>query len=235
MKIIEILRKAQEVNLLIEAYEEDLRKIPQDAVSKLEELRKTFEELKQVYHEKELESKKLEGEIEIELEKLKEKEQTLEKGGLRPKEIQALQEDINSRKARLEQLKQSLSQKEAEVKSLKEKIEVYEEELKNISEKLETDLKRKEELESAIDEKKRELKDLLDQLPDEARSLYLSLKSRYRHEVVVPVEVDDQGKAKYYCSACSIKLSKSEIDILRRDKKHIHTCPYCGRILYFKE
>lgn len=235
MKIIEILKKAQEVHLLLEAFEEDLKKIPQDAVKKLEELRKTFEELKQVYKEKDLESKKLEGEIQLELEKLKEKEQVLEKGGLKPKEIQALQEDINSRKAHIEQLKNSLAQKEVEAKSLKEKIDLYDEELNNISEKLKADLKRKKELEAAIEEKKKELQGILEQLPDEARALYLSLKSRYRHEIVVPVEVDDQGKAKYYCSACSIKLSKSEIDILRRDKKHIHTCPYCGRILYFKE
>jgi predicted nucleic acid-binding Zn-ribbon protein len=234
MKLIDHLKKAQDASLLIEAYEKELKKIPQDAVDRIEGLRKHLEELKEIYRQKELEFKKLEGEIEVEIEKIKEKELLLEKGGLKPKEIKALQDDINSRKAHVEALKVSLNEKEKDAASLKEKIDFYEDELKRISERLQNDLSKKQELEAAIKEKQKELDLILSQLPDDVRNLYLTLKSRYEFEVVVPVEIDEENKTIYYCSACSIKLSKSEIDILRRDKKHVHTCPYCGRILYFK-
>lgn len=233
MKVIEQLKKAQEVSLLIEAYEEELKKIPDDMDEILRDLYRNLEEAKKIFHEKELSVKRIEGEAEIEREKIKEKESVLEAGGLKSKELKALEDDIKSRKAHLENLESIIKKEREELEELQKRISNLEGRVKEIEEKVGYNSQRKKELEELIGQKKSELDALLNEMPADVKELFLMLKKIYQHEVVVPVEVIEEGKPKYFCSACSIQLSKSEIDSLKRDKRHIHTCPYCGRIIYF--
>lgn len=233
MNVIEQLIKVQEISNLLEAYEEELRSIPSDAEQMIDDLKKKLDEAKKVYHERELEFKKSEGELEIEREKLKEKEELLLKGGLKAKELQSLEEDVNARRKHIQKLETELTSLKEELESIKERIATHEATIKEVSERIGGNLKRREELTKLIEEMQSELENALEKLPEDAKNLFLTLKKIYKYEVIAPVEVVEEGKPKYYCSACSIQLSKSEVDSLKRDKKSLHTCPYCGRIIYF--
>ncbi|MCX7832020.1 MAG: C4-type zinc ribbon domain-containing protein [Actinobacteria bacterium] len=234
MGVIETLKKVQEISLLIEAYEEELERIPADAERMLDDLREKLEEAKKIYHEKELSLKKSEGELEIEKDALKEKESKLNKGGTNPKELKALQDDIEARKKHIRLIEEEVKVAKDELSTIKAKIEEYEQAISKLAERIGGEANRKEELKALLSKKRSELEEALKELPEDARKLFLTLKKIYKHEVVAPVEIVEEGKPKYYCSACSIQLSKSEVDSLKRDKKSLHTCPYCGRIIYFK-
>lgn len=234
MGVIETLKKVQQISLLIEAYEEELEKIPTDAERILDEMKEKLEEAKKIYHEKELSLKRTEGELEIEKDTLKEKELKLNKGGTNPKELKALQEDIEARKKRIKVIEEEVKYARDELSAIKSKIDEYEHSINKLAKRMDEEANRKEVLKTLLNEKKAELEKALNELPEDAKKLFLKLKKIYRHEVVTPVEVVEEGKPKYYCSACSIQLSKSEVDSLKRDKKSLHTCPYCGRIIFFK-
>lgn len=234
MRVIEQLKKVQDLNLLIEYYEDELSKMQAEPLEVMNELSEKLEEAKKIFREKELLYKKKEGELELEVEKLKEKEELLNSGSLKQKEIQSLEKDVETRKKHIELLESELKEAKSELKELEERIARYEDSLQKFSKKLEEDAAKRKEFQKIIEDKKKELEELLDKLPEDAKKLFLELKRIYRHEVVVPVEIVEEGKPKYYCSACSIQLSKSEVDSLKKDKKSIHICPYCGRIIYYQ-
>lgn len=228
------LLEVQKIDLKLEELESKLKqlnKFLQDkgADDQVKEMTAKLEAFKASIKEKELELDRLTGEIQITEEKIKAENEKLYSGKItKPKELQAIEEEVKALEKRVQALNEEKEELKKELLSGKEKIVEAEKLVNEFSEKMERErkekLKAKTEIESEIRSLKERREEIVRKTKPEYYKLYVSLRERYGGEVVV--EISDRA-----CMGCFVEMAAKDYEKVIKSQDEINLCPNCGRIL----
>lgn len=170
----------------------------------------------------------LELEIQSTSEKSKETEERLYSGSVKnPKELQEMQQEIDSLKRRVEDLEGNLLEEMVHVEEAEAALEEAENNLEEVISTQARDhgelLDEQRTLQAEFDALKEQRQTVLQNVTEEGRKTYATMRKRKANKPISPM----QGRT---CSICGMEQTLAIEQAVRRDQEFVH-CQNCGRIL----
>jgi predicted nucleic acid-binding Zn-ribbon protein len=197
--------------------------------ARLDELRAKVRALHAAAEAAEKELKRLIDEREAATEKRRRENDRLYSGAVtNPKELQAIQAEIDQLDRRVVDLEEKIGMQRTRVEELRGRVAKAD----GILAEYEAEVSRQEEgrgaevarLEVETERLERDIARLREELPAEALKLYDRLKARFGEETVVSLAGDA-------CGGCYVGIDDEVLQAVRREPERVHQCPNCGRII----
>lgn len=140
------------------------------------------------------------------------------------KEVELMQQELSKVEDELLLIMESIDQSKKTIETKKSKVQEEEKRFEDHKNKLEIEKRDKLEEINLLQNKRQKL---VSQLKDEIYQRYISLLKSTRGQAVV--EVKDE-----ICHGCNLHIPPQQYVEIKSNKE-IHTCPQCGRFLYYKK